>query len=194
MGLRMVTAMLATGLALGGCGDDEPSGSAPPSSSVSDVGTEQPGEGPPTSTCEGTPDDGKGAELSAVEVKRLGDNLQITYELEAPLPDREQATYVVDAWDLDGELGHQLAVEVDRRGRLTPSVLTYPEQTTEEVQDHEAESAGTSLVATYPLDMLRSLGDEFEWSATVSIGADTADSCPSVGPDPLQPERVEFPE
>jgi hypothetical protein len=196
MRLGMVTGVvLATGLALGGCGDDGTKASAPAAPAGSGVGTPKAsGGGPPTSSCEGTPGDGAGAELSSVEVKRLGDNLQITYQLDAALPEREPASYVVDAWALDGELGHQLSVEVDRRGRVTSSVLTYPEQTEAEVEGHDVETSGSTVVATYPLGMLRDLGDEFKWSATVSIGADTADSCPAVGPDPLQPERVAFPE
>ena len=199
LGLRLGTVMvatIATGLALSACGDDEPApGTAPPSTSVSSVGPpEAEGDGPPTSTCQGTPGDGNGAELSTVEVKRLGGNLQVTYQLESALPDGDTILYTVDAWDLDGELGHQLAVEIDRRGELTPYVLTYPEETTTEVQGFEVETTDTTLVATYPLDMLRSLGDEFKWSATVKIGADPADSCPAVGDDPLDPERVLYPE
>lgn len=197
MRLGIVTsATVAMGLALTACGGDEPAAEpASPASSVSNAGASGgDGDGPPTSTCQGTPGDGNGAELRAVEVKRLGDNLQVTYQLEAALPDADQVLYTVDAWDPDGELGHQLGVELDRRGQLTEYVLTYPEKTTAEVQGYDVETTDTTLVATYPLDMLRSLGAEFKWSATVKIGADPADSCPSVGDDPLNPERVVFPE
>jgi hypothetical protein len=127
-----------------------------------------------------------------VELKRLGDNLQVSYELEEALPEGEAVLYTVDAWDLDGELGSQLGVEIDRRERVTQYVRVYPGETRTDVEGAEVELAETSLVATYPLDELTSLGKQFEWSATVKIGADPADSCPAVGPDPLEPERVGF--
>ena len=60
--------------------------------------------------------------------------------------------------------------------------------------DKEVEATGTTVIATYPMELLGNIGTPFKWSATLKIGADPADSCPAVGDDPLDPERVVFPE
>ena len=144
-----------------------------------------------TSSCAGKHGDGKGAELSTVELKILGENLQVTYHTEEPVPIDETVLYTVDAWDMCGKTGYQLGTEINRRGQESQYVLAYPDKTRTDVQS-QPQSTGTTLVATYPLAMMNSLGKKFQWSGTVKIGADPADSCPAVGGDPLQPNRVIF--
>ena len=190
---------VAAGMLLAACGDEdsaEPAANPPASASASNNSPSPSGsdaDGPPTSTCQGTPGDGIGAELTTAEVKQLGFNLQITFETAAPVETRDVVLYTVDAWDLDGEVGYQLGVEIDRRGQATEYLLSHPDEVRTDV-DKEVEATGTTVIATYPMELLGNIGTPFKWSATLKIGADPADSCPAVGDDPLDPERVVFPE
>ena len=186
--------LLTAGLLLAGCGGEDTVGTtgtaasnpAPTSSSAA------PQAGAPvTSSCAGKPGDGTGAELSSVELKLLGENLQVTFHTEAPLPTTDTVSFRVDAWDMYGKKGYRLGVETDRRGDPTQYVVAAPDGTRTEV-DQQIESTDTTLVATYPMSMLKSLGKKFQWSAILDIGEELADSCPSVGKDPLVPERVIF--
>lgn len=196
---RFTVVTISTAMALAACGGEDTTSdtttsdttATTPAPEASDTPTNADGDGPTTSSCVGTPGDGNGAELEAVELKLLGENLQVTFHTEAPLPTTDMVSFRVDAWDMDGEKGYRLGVETDRRGDATQYVVAAPDGTRTEV-DQEIESTGTTLIATYPMSMLESLGRSFQWSAILDIGEELADSCPAVGDDPLQPERVDF--
>jgi hypothetical protein len=191
---------VAVALLLAGCGEDEPEPTADATGSPGPTGSSspaEPGAEPARSSCEGTPGDGVGAELTQVLLEEVGDSIRVEFRTQEPVETRELLLYAVDAWDLDGEVGYQLGVEV-RRGQTSGHyVRSFQVAEDDRPEDTEltepVEMTGTSLTADFPRSALTDLGAPFKWSATLKIGPDPADSCPTVGEDPLDPARVVFP-
>ncbi len=161
---------------------------------------ERPPAGP--NECVDERGDGQVIDLDSVALARDGDLLRVVFVLADPLPagsaslavyaSSDAASYeLVSRWE-DGEINEFYAVRTDNRDDQddergddrSNSGHGGPDQKVDDLNPRNVTAEGSVIVAFFPKDVLRRLGDSVEWYAYAQADDEVVDSCPGeVTPD-----------
>lgn len=186
-----------TVLALVGCSAGEPTeptsstvesaASSNPVSSAEDTATPTPKPTPesPTpsasqiveSVCDDAAGDGDGAaDLDQVTLLSDGDLLFITYKVPEDLPSTGTVLYSVTAWNSDGDTGYQIGTKFQDDVEIANYIFSFDSSSQKNLDNGTVAVTG-EVNARYPLNDLDGLGEEFTWSATITVDGTDVDRC-----------------
>lgn len=138
--------------------------------------------------------DGGALDLTRVQLEESDYALVVTYSLTlAEMPSAGTWLLSTSVWGEDGETGYQLGVKYVDGVPSETFVFDFNEFTQKNLDSGAATVDGGTVVASFPLDDLSGLGEEFTWSAIANVDGADVDRCPEAGDDAINPESLPFP-
>lgn len=131
------------------------------------------------STCKDSTKDGvEGVDLKKARLLSDGSLLFVEYTLADDLPHDGTVLYSVTAWSADGNTGYQLGTKFQDGEEIANFVFDMGTSSQKNITNGAVAVDGEVNVR-YPLRDLTGLGDEFKWSATVTVDGSDIDDCES---------------
>jgi hypothetical protein len=131
------------------------------------------------SVCEDAAGDGEGtADLERVTLLSDGDLLFITYEAPKDLPSTGTVLYSVTAWNSDGDTGYQIGTKFQGDVEIANYIFSF-DSSSQKNLDNGTVAVDGEVNARYPLQDLQGLGEEFTWSAAITVDGTDVDRCPN---------------
>ncbi|MEW1981223.1 hypothetical protein AB0333_09885 [Citricoccus sp. NPDC079358] len=130
------------------------------------------------SVCEDAAGDGDGAaDLETVTLLSDEDLLSITYEVPEDLPSTGTVLYSVTARSPDWDTGYQIGTKFQGDVEIANYIFSFGSSSQKNLDNGTIAVAG-EINARYPLKDLEGLGEEFTWSAAITVDGTDVDRCP----------------
>jgi hypothetical protein len=130
------------------------------------------------SVCEDAAGDGDGAaDLERVTLLSDGELLFITYKVPEDLSSTGTVLYSVTAWNSAGDTGYQMGTKFQGDVEIANYIFSF-DSSSQKNLDNGTVAVDGEVNARYPLKDLQGLGDEFTWSAAITVDGTDVDRCP----------------